>query len=72
MGAPVENETVFVRIVGRTVCEARVVHLALTSGKFGVWAIGGGYTSWHIDDEGITWARPEHVAALRVTVALSP
>lgn len=79
MGAPVENETVFVRVDtgyvgGVEVCEARVLHRAVTHyDEFDFALIGGDiFGARRVADEGITWARPEHLDAFRTTVALSP
>lgn len=77
MDAPVENETVFVRVdtaIGdvAVVREARVLHRVITRDEFDFMVVGApGYGTRRIAEEGITWSRPEHADALRVTVALS-
>jgi hypothetical protein len=86
MSAPVENETVFVRVIewgSRSfsvtdmpcgVREARVLRSRTSTRAFDILVLadGGSYGTHKVDEEGITWARPEHADALRVTVALSP
>jgi hypothetical protein len=68
---PVENESVFV-LIEEEIMEARVTRRAITYKEFDFVCVEYGPRTGRklVEDEGVTWCRPEQLDAFRVACAL--